>query len=102
MASNSEDDKDLSSSNSKISRKDEHFLSTMLKIHDTLDKNMLRSSLDHEEKEPGFAWLEQHKKKMIPNTSTGPPFEDSATSPTEFYSLILESKRYAHSPLSSW
>ncbi len=63
----SEDDEDLSSPDSKISQKGKHFLSAMLKIHDTLDKNMLRPSLDHEEKEPSFARLEQHKKNMILN-----------------------------------
>jgi hypothetical protein len=47
--SHSSDD-DISSPESKISRKDKQFLSAMLKIHDTLERNMLRTSKDREEK----------------------------------------------------
>jgi len=87
-----EKDEDLSSPESKISRKDKHFLNAMLKIHETLDKNMIRSALDRDEKEPGFARLEHHKKIMILNASAIPPFDDPAPSPTEFYSSFLKKK----------
>ncbi len=96
-----ESDDEFFSPDSKISRKDKHFLSAMLKIHDTLDKNMLRTSKDREEKEPGFARLELHKKTLILNASACLPFEDSATSPTEFYSSFLSKKSQLQSCNSS-
>jgi hypothetical protein len=85
-------DNKITSPDSKISRKDKHFLNAMLKIHDTLDKNMLRNSKDREEKEPGFARLEQHKKNMILNASAIPPFDEQAETPTEFYASFLSKK----------
>jgi hypothetical protein len=64
----------------------------MLKISDTLDKNMTRSSQDRDDKEPGFARLEQHKKTMILNASAIPPFDTAATTPTDFYASLLSKK----------
>ncbi len=64
----------------------------MLKISDTLDNNMLRTSKDRDEKEPGFARLEHHKKSMILNASAVPPFEFPAETPTEFYASFLSKK----------
>jgi hypothetical protein len=87
-----ETDEDLSSPESKISRKDKHFLNAMLKIPETLYKTMMHSALDRNEKEPGFARLEHHKKIMILNPSAIPPFDDPAPSPTDFYSSFLSNK----------
>jgi hypothetical protein len=82
-----------SSPETKISRKDKHFLNTLIKISNTLDTNMIHSSKERDEKEPGFARLEQHKKNMILNASTTPPFKIQADSPAEFYSSFLSKKR---------
>jgi hypothetical protein len=53
---------------------------------------MLCTSKDREEKEPGFARLEQHEKNLILNASTIPPFNDPAETPTEFYTSLLSEK----------
>jgi hypothetical protein len=57
----------------------------MLKINDYLDKHSLKIQKDSDEKEPGFAKLEEHIQTMILNASAIPPFESCATEPTEFY-----------------
>jgi hypothetical protein len=47
---------------------------------------------ERDEKEPGFARREQHKKNMILNPSATPPFKVQAKSPTNFYSSFLSKK----------
>jgi hypothetical protein len=54
------DEDEVSSPEQKISKKDHYFINTMLKLHDTLDKNHLKATTEKEEKEPGFARLESH------------------------------------------
>jgi len=49
----------------KISRKDNYLINTMIKLHDTIDKN----SKNKEEKDPGFIRLKLHRKKLIHNAS---------------------------------
>jgi hypothetical protein len=73
---------------SKVSKKDQYFLHTMLKIHDTMDKNYKEKS----DKEPGFARLEDHRKNLILNASAIPPYRRKASSATEFYSTFLAKK----------
>jgi hypothetical protein len=51
----------LASPANKISRKDKYFIHTLLKIHDTMDKNYKEKS----DKEPSFARLEEHCKNLI-------------------------------------
>jgi len=85
---------DFSSDNStyspdqKMSRKDQVFINTMLKLHDSMDK----SSREKSDKEPGFSRLEDHRKNLILNASALPPFSSAATSPTEFYTMFLAKK----------
>jgi hypothetical protein len=88
---NDEDSK-VSSPERKMSRKDHYFINTMLKLHDTMDKNTLRQSLEKEEKEPGFNRLESYRKNLILNASATPPFDIQASKPTEFYNSFLSKK----------
>ena len=64
----------------KISRKDQYFIHTMLKIHDTMDKNYKEKT----DKEPGFLRLEDHRKNLILNASALPPYNRKAPKATEF------------------
>jgi hypothetical protein len=64
----------------------------MLKIHETLDNNITKSSKAKEEKETGFNWLEVHKKQLILNASATPPFEKQALEPVEFFKAFLQRK----------
>jgi hypothetical protein len=72
----------------KISRKDQYFIHTMLKIHDTMDKNYKEKT----DKEPGFLRLEDHRKNLILNASALPPYNRKAPKATEFYSTFLAKK----------
>jgi hypothetical protein len=76
----------------KLSKRDDAFFSTMLKILESVDKTLARSNLEKEEKEPGFKKLEPHKKQFILNASAIPPFDSPASDPTEFYSQFLAKK----------
>ena len=84
----SDSDSQVSSPENKISKKDPYFINTMKKLHDTMDK----SSKSKEDKEPGFKWLEAHRKKLILNASATPPFTTAAENPTEFYQAFLAKK----------
>jgi hypothetical protein len=64
----------------------------MLKINETIDKNTLKASKEKEEKEPGYHRLEQHKKSFILHASALPPYDEQASSPTEFYINFLAKK----------
>jgi hypothetical protein len=64
----------------------------MLKLHESLDKTLTRSASEREEKEPGYRKLEPHKKQLILNASALPPFDSSASAPTEFYTTFLKKK----------
>jgi hypothetical protein len=86
------DDENLLQHASKMSRKDEHWLSTMLKIHESVDNNIHRSIKEKEEKEPGFNHLEPHKKKLSLNASSLPPYDSKIGEPTEFYKSFLQKK----------
>ena len=68
--------------------KDHYFLSTILKINDTMDKNYK----DKAEKEPGFNRLEEHRKNLILNATATPPFDEKASQPTEFFTAFLSKK----------
>jgi len=81
-------DDSTSSPDQKISKKDQGFINTMLKLHDSMDK----SSREKSDKEPGFSRLEEHRKNLIINASILPPFSSAATSPTEFYTAFLAKK----------
>jgi hypothetical protein len=48
----------------------------MLKLNESVDKNILKSNLEKAEKEPGFTRLEEYKKNMILNASAPPPFDE--------------------------
>ena len=63
----------ISSPDLKISKKDQTFLYTMLKMNEKIDISLLKSAQDKEEKEPGFARLEPHRKNLILNASAPPP-----------------------------
>lgn len=86
--SDSVSDGSLSSPDQKISRKDQVFINTMLKLHDSMDKSS-REKLD---KEPGFSRLEEHRKNLILNASATSPFTEAASSPSEFYTAFLAKK----------
>jgi len=86
-----DDDNELSPA-MKLSKRDDAFISTMLKIHESVDKTLARNNLEKEEKEPGFKKLEPHKKQFILNASAIPPFDSPASDPTEFYSQFLAKK----------
>ncbi len=90
--SNSSDNDDVSSPESKISKKDKHFFQTILKINEKLDNDMLRSTKDRDDKDPGFQRLEPFRKNLILNASAEPPFEQQAEQPTEFYNTFLSKK----------
>jgi hypothetical protein len=89
---NSESDKDTDNPAQKISRKDQYFIDTMLKLNESVDKNIIKSNLDKAEKEPGFTRLEYYKKNMILNASATPPFDDQATEPTEILLQFMTKK----------
>jgi hypothetical protein len=63
-------DEDIDSPDYKISRKDLHFINTMLKINESVDQNFLKSSLETAEKEPLSICLEHHKKNLVFNASS--------------------------------
>ncbi len=73
----------------KVSHRDEHLISTMLKIHESFDNNITRSN---KEKEPGFKRLELHKKNLILNASAEPPYDTLAKEPSEFFKNFLQKK----------
>jgi hypothetical protein len=55
----SDSEKDENSSPEwKVSRKDHFIINTMLKLHESMDKNNLKQSTEREKKEPGFNILE--------------------------------------------
>jgi len=54
----------------KMSWKDQYFIHTMLKIHDTMDENYKEKA----DKEPGFSRLEDHWENLIINASALPPY----------------------------
>jgi hypothetical protein len=84
----SDNDTSSTSPDRKISRRDDYLINTMIKLHDTMDKN----TKNKEEKDPGFNRLEDHRKKLILNASAVPPFEVEATTPSEFYLSFLSKK----------
>jgi hypothetical protein len=81
-------DGSISSPEQKISRKVQVFINAMLKLHDLMNK----SSHEKSDKEPGFSWLEEHRKNLILNASASPPFTVAASSPSEFYTPFLAKK----------
>ncbi len=85
-------DDEISSPDQKISKKDHYFISTMMKLHDTMDRNNLKQSREKDEREPGFNRLELHRKNLILNASASPPFDTQASHPTEFYNSFLSKK----------
>ena len=76
----------------KVSRRDEHLISTMLKIHESFDNNITRSNKEKQDKEPGFKRLELHKKNLILNASAEPPYDTQAKEPSEFFKNFLQKK----------
>ena len=84
----SESDDSLSSPDHKVSRRDQDFINTMLKLHDLMDKSYKEKS----DKEPGFAGLEEHRKNLILNASALPPFTEVASRPTELFNVFLAKK----------
>lgn len=88
MNKESETEDSISSPERKISRKDNYLINTMIKLHDTMDRN----SKNKEDKDPGFNRLEVHRKKLILNASAVSPFDTEASNPTEFYHSFLSKK----------
>lgn len=86
------DNESTSSPANKLTKRDDTFISTMMKIHESVDKTLARSNSEREEREPGFKKLEPHKKQFILNASTPPPYDTTYTEPTEFYSQFLSKK----------
>jgi hypothetical protein len=84
----SDSDSQVSSPETKISKKVHYFINTMKKLHNTMDK----SSKSKEDKEPGFKRLEAHRKNLILNASATPPFTTTAENPTHFYQAFLAKK----------
>jgi hypothetical protein len=92
-AHQSDCDSEVPSPERKISKKDHYFINTMLKLHETMDKNSLKQTLEKEEKEPGFSCLESYRKNLILNASAVPPFDAPAAKQTEFYNSFLSKKK---------
>jgi hypothetical protein len=69
----SDSESGIDSPDQKISRKDSYILSTVLKLHDSLDKSNQKNSQEKADKEPGFHRLETHRKNLILNASACPP-----------------------------
>lgn len=86
------DDDNISSPEQKLSRKDHYLIHTMMKLHDTMDKNTLKQTLEKDEREPGFPRLQSHRKNLILNATALPPFDVPAPTPTEFYATFLSKK----------
>ncbi len=86
------DSGNIPSPDQKMSRKDHYIIHTMMKLHDTMDQNNLKQTLEKEEKEPGFNRLEPHLKNLILNASAPAPFDVQAPKPTEFYMKFLSKK----------
>lgn len=76
----------------KISRKDLHFINTMLKINESVDQNLLKSSLEKAEKEPPSICLKHHKKNLILNASSLPPYDEHGLGPKDFLLQFLSKK----------
>jgi hypothetical protein len=89
---NSNSDDETENPINKISRKDQHFIDTMLKLNESIDKNIIKSNQEKAEKEPGFTRLEYYKKNMILNASATPPFDEQASTPTEFLIQFMGKK----------
>jgi hypothetical protein len=64
----------------------------MLKLHESIDKNTLKQTLEKDKKEPGFHRLELQKKNLILDASALHPFDTQASKPTDFYSIFLSKK----------
>jgi hypothetical protein len=47
---NTESDEDIDSPDHKISRRDQHFSNAMLKLNENVDKNIMKKTLEKEEK----------------------------------------------------
>jgi hypothetical protein len=90
--SDSSKDESTSSPETKISKKDKYFIHVMLKINESVDNSVFCIMKEKEEKEPGFARLESHRKNLILNASALPPFGTRASKPTNFYSDFLSKK----------
>jgi hypothetical protein len=86
------DSDEVSSPKRKISKKDHYLINAMLKLHESMDKNSLKQTLEKEEKEPGFKRLESYRKNLILNASVEPPINTQAEKPTEFYNTFLSKK----------
>jgi len=86
------EDDEISSPERKVSRKDHFIINTMLKLHESMDKNNLKQTLEKEEKEPGYSKLEPYHKNLILNASATPPFDVKANKPTKFYTTFLSKK----------
>jgi hypothetical protein len=81
----SKNDASIPSPDRKISRKYDYLINTMIKLQDTIDKN----KKNKEEKDPEFNRLEEHRKKLILNALSVPPFDIKASTPTEIYLSFL-------------
>jgi hypothetical protein len=57
-----------------------------------MDQKIFRQNKVQEEKEPGFARLEHYQKNLILNASAIPPYENPATTLTEFYLSLMAKK----------
>ncbi len=88
----SDSESGIDSPDQKISRKDSYILSTVLKLHDSLDKSNQKNSQEKADKEPGFHRLETHRKNLILNASACPPYDSPAQGPNEFYKSFLAKK----------
>jgi hypothetical protein len=88
----SSDEEEVSSPEQILSRKDHYLIHTMMKLQDTMDSNNLRLLSKKEEKVPGFRRLATHRKNLILNASSLPPFDTKADKPTEFYKTFLNKK----------
>jgi hypothetical protein len=75
-----------------MSRKDEHLINTMLKIHESVDNNIHHSNKKKEEKEPGFNRIKPHKKNLILNASALPLYDSKIDEPTKVYKSFLQKK----------
>jgi hypothetical protein len=75
----------------KLTKRDDTFISKMMKIHESVDKTLARSALEKDEWEPGFKKLEPHKKLFILNALATPPYV-TPSEPTDFYSQFLAKK----------
>ncbi len=86
----------LTSPEQKMSHKDNYFINAMLKLNESVDKNILKGEKEKEDKEAGFSSLEAHKIILILYNSLLLPFDMVAT---DYSKRILQGLPHKKEPI---